>query len=746
MRQIAGFLALGIILATPLATPARAEDAWTGKWDTTWPDGSARIELRQHGASVEGSYRLYDGHLAGTAAGNRLEGEWTEGARHGHFLFVLGPFQEAFTGRFDGDAWWTGARTSRHEVRPAMLDATPQLALRSFIVAANLAAAGIPDAMADAMRVVDFGDEAEALDGQARLHRTKALFAAIDQTTFFTWALPDPSADQPAITYTLRQAGTDATLALTLVRLADGAWRIAVPPPDALAAATAALLKRSGGRPPPPDAPLDRRNPRDTMRDFVGGMLGWKDGGAARALDTMDLSQIREAYREDQGRLQAQYMMQVINRVGAWQWQEIPDDPASRTPHVFFTHEAGQIVLAPQGQGEATRWLFTPATVASQLRLFVVTSDMPPIAGIPVIAPASDLFALRTWIAGLSPLLLGRNLVPVLENWQIIAIIAAVTVVTLAIGFGVPLVIRLVGALLRALGQPVDPALERRLVWPLRLLAVTLIWFKLSRRLGLAGPYLPALDASMGVVAAVGIAWAGLPVVDAVARGLHGRVRQTPGTMDEILVSLTAGLLKLGLVVMVALAVAEAFDIPVAGLVAGLGIGGLAVAFASKETLSNLFGAAILLADRPFRNGDTIAVGDVQGTVEDVGIRSTRIRTMDDTVVVLPNGKLSDALINNFGARRYRLFRTKFSIGYGATMEQLEAFTARLRDLLVSEPSVAEEKTQVGLWQLNADGIEIDLVCYFRAQSAAEERAARHDLLLKIMRLAGESGLGFNRA
>jgi small-conductance mechanosensitive channel len=291
-----------------------------------------------------------------------------------------------------------------------------------------------------------------------------------------------------------------------------------------------------------------------------------------------------------------------------------------------------------------------------------------------------------------------------------------------------------------------DARLARRLVWPLRLIVLALIWYRFSRRLGMAGPFLPLLDSAMGVIAAAGIAWAGLPVVDAIARAMNQRAERTAGTMDDIMVSLTAGLLKLALVIAVALAAAQAADVPIGGMLAGLGIGGLAVAFASKEALSNLFGAGILLADRPFRNGDVIAVGDVTGQVEAVGIRSTRIRTPDDTLVVMPNGKLSDALINNFGARRYRLFRTKFTLRHGATRDDVDAFSARLRALVDSQPTIAAEKTQLGVSQLSDDGIEIELVCYFRAQTGAEERAARHDLLLQVMRLAEEQGVRFSGA
>jgi MscS family membrane protein len=730
-----------------LISPTLADDAlWNGKWDTSWPDGSARIELRQHGADVEGSYRLYDGRIVGKATGDRLEGEWIEGDRRGHFVFVLGPLRQAFTGRFDAGEWRTGVRAGTSEARPEIRDATPRETLRSFTLAGNGAVAGYPDVMADAVRLVDFGPAGASLDARQKLARTRALYNAVNLTTFRVWSLAEPAADAQSIDYMLPQSGTDARLRVTLVRQQDGNWRIAAPDENELANSYRALLKRYGGRAPAADAMQALRTPRDTMRAFVDAIQDWDSDGRQRVLETMDLSQLRLGYRNDHGLLQAQYMVQVINRVGAWQWQEIPDDPTSREPYVFFAHAAGRIVIAPQGEGDQTRWRFTADTVDSQLRLFVVTEDMPAIWGMSIATPGNGLFAMRHRIAEISPWLLARNVIFTFENWQIIAFFSMILIAVIAVVLLVPLVIRLFGLVLRLLGQPLDPDRGRRMVWPLRLIAVALIWYDFSRWIGLTGPGLTVLDSGMGVVAAIGIAWAGLPLVDALASGFYGRASKTAGNLDDIMVSLTAGLLKLMLIVGVAIVAAQAFDLPIGGMLAGLGIGGLAIAFASKEALSNLFGAGILLADRPFRNGDTIAVGDVQGTVEHVGIRSTRIRTMDDTVVVMPNGKLSDALINNYGARRYRLFRTRFSVGYATTPDQLESFTRKLRGIVDSHPSIAEEKTQVGLWQLGDAGIELDLVCYIRADTAADERAARHELLLHVMCLADETGVRFNNA
>jgi MscS family membrane protein len=738
--------ALVLALCVCLAVPGLADTApWSGQWDTRWPDGSARIELHQRGAEVEGAYRLYDGRITGKAIGNRLEGEWSEGDRRGRFVFALGPLGLAFTGRFDDGQWWTGTRASASELRPEIRDATAKDALRSFLLAGNCAAAGNADVMADAVRLVDFGAGAASLDARHKMMRTRALYEALNLTTFHVWSLADPARDEHSVAYVLPQAGTDVRLRVTLVQQ-DGHWRIVLPAEDELATSYRDLLKRYGGREPAPDAMLNLRTPRDTMRSFVDAMQHWDTGGKQRVLDTMDLSQLRLGYRDEQGLLQAQYMMQVIDRVGAWLWQEIPDDPASREPYLFFSHAAGRIVIAPQGEGDQTRWRFTADTVDSQLRLFVVTEDMPPAWGMATSAPVGGLFAMRRQIASISPILLARSVTFAFENWQILAFITMLLLAVLTVALLVPLIIKLFANVLRLVGQELEPGLARRLVWPLRLIAIALIWYDFTRRIGLTGPALTILDSGMAVIGAIGVAWAGLPLVDALASGFYGRARKTPGNMDDILVSLTAGVLKLALVVAVAIAAAQAVDLPLGGMLAGLGIGGLAVAFASKEALSNLFGAGILLADRPFRNGDTIAIGEVQGTVEHVGIRSTRIRTMDDTVIVLPNGKLSDALINNYGARRHRLFRTKFSVGYGATPEQLETFTRRLREVVDTHPSTAEERTQVGLWQLGDGGIDIDLVCYFRADNAAEERAARHDLLLQVMRLADESGIQFAHA
>jgi MscS family membrane protein len=178
--------ALALALWIAFVPPAVTDNAvWTGKWDTRWSDGSARIELTQHGAYVESVYPLYDGRIVGKAVGDRLEGEWIESDRRGHFVFILGHLQQAFTGRFAAGEWWTGVRAS--EDRPEIRDDTPKETLRSFGLAGNSANAAYPDAMADAVRSVAFGPAGATLHAPEGVARAKASYEAVNLTTFRVW-------------------------------------------------------------------------------------------------------------------------------------------------------------------------------------------------------------------------------------------------------------------------------------------------------------------------------------------------------------------------------------------------------------------------------------------------------------------------------------------------------------------------------------------------------------------------------
>ncbi len=205
-----------------------------------------------------------------------------------------------------------------------------------------------------------------------------------------------------------------------------------------------------------------------------------------------------------------------------------------------------------------------------------------------------------------------------------------------------------------------------------------------------------------------------------------------------MLVSLVLTIIKMGLLAGGVIFIASALSLPYEGLVAGVGISGLAVAFASRETLMNLFGAGILVADRPFRRGDWITVGDIQGAVERVGIRSTRIRTADDSITVVPNSKLADATVNNLGTRRNRLIKARIELSYDTKPEDLEAYLTRAGATVAAVPSVLRDRTQVNVASFGPNGVIVDVVTYVRVRNDIEELAARNAMFVSLLRLAQE--------
>ena len=160
------------------------------------------------------------------------------------------------------------------------------------------------------------------------------------------------------------------------------------------------------------------------------------------------------------------------------------------------------------------------------------------------------------------------------------------------------------------------------------------------------------------------------------------------------------------------------------------------MAFASRETLSNVFGAGILVADRPFRRGDWIEAGEAKGTVEHVGIRSTRIRTGEDSLLVVPNGKLADATVNNLGTRRHRVFKAKLLVTHPTAPTALSAFMDGLLALTAEAPHVRAGSAAVGVTAIGPDGVGVELSCVLDVRTANDERTDRTALMLGVLRLA----------
>ena len=240
------------------------------------------------------------------------------------------------------------------------------------------------------------------------------------------------------------------------------------------------------------------------------------------------------------------------------------------------------------------------------------------------------------------------------------------------------------------------------------------------------------------------VAYAVWQVIGIISSVLEVYTDRTETAIDNILLTFTRGALRLALIGGTGLALGYVWSVPTTGILAGLGIFGVAVAFASKETLANLFGAGILLGDRPFRKGDRIIAGDVNGWVEAVGLRSTRIRTLHDSLLVVPNSKLADTTINNLGARRRRTLTTSFLVTSGSTPEKLEAFTRAIFSRITEDP-IFDRRSEVNINGITADGIQIEISTSLNTRRGFESRTATHRLYLDILQMAEAEGLTLGR-
>ena len=155
----------------------------------------------------------------------------------------------------------------------------------------------------------------------------------------------------------------------------------------------------------------------------------------------------------------------------------------------------------------------------------------------------------------------------------------------------------------------------------------------------------------------------------------------------------------------------------VTSLVAGLGLGGLAVALAAQDTIRNLLGGVTIFADRPFQVGDWVVVNDIEGTVEHVGFRSSRVRTFYNSVVTVPNARIVDTHVDNMGLRQWRRYKTTLGLAYQTTPDQVQAFVEGVRALIRSNPNMRKDYYIVEFHGFSAVTLDVLVYCFMRRRA-----------------------------
>jgi len=232
-------------------------------------------------------------------------------------------------------------------------------------------------------------------------------------------------------------------------------------------------------------------------------------------------------------------------------------------------------------------------------------------------------------------------------------------------------------------------------------------------------------------------------VVDLLMYFAARRAEKTETTLDDQLVPLMSKVLKVLVVGFGVVLMLRALNFNIAALIAGVSIGGLAVALAAQDTIKNMFGSLMIFIDKPFQIGDWIQASGVDGTVESVGFRATRVRTFANSLVYVPNGKLADLAVDNFGMRKFRRFRTTVAIEYSTPPEKIEAFVEGMKARVLAHPKTRKDYYEIHLNDFGDFSLNIMFYIFFEVPTWSDELRARHEIMIEVIKLSKEIGVVF---
>jgi MscS family membrane protein len=306
------------------------------------------------------------------------------------------------------------------------------------------------------------------------------------------------------------------------------------------------------------------------------------------------------------------------------------------------------------------------------------------------------------------------------------------------------LIVRLARPLLARIAGRTTAEWDDRLV---QLMASPLSLVLALQALRIAAQWLP-LDArgvstvagAVAIVTTLSVLWTAFRGIDLARSVLERRSWAVDRPSSRSVLAISARFAKVTVVLIAGIVALAQLGVSVASLVAGLGIGGLAVALGAQKTFENLFGTLSIGVDQPMREGDKVKIYDFVGTVERIGLRSTRIRTLDRTIITVPNGELANQRIESFAVRDRVRLATTIGLVYSTTSQQMRDILAELEAILRRHPKIVEDSIAVRFQKLAASSLDIEITALFETTDWEEFQLIRQDLLLAFMAAIEQHG------
>lgn len=239
------------------------------------------------------------------------------------------------------------------------------------------------------------------------------------------------------------------------------------------------------------------------------------------------------------------------------------------------------------------------------------------------------------------------------------------------------------------------------------------------------------------------VAWTLYRAIDVAGIAMQRFTQHTESEIDDHIVPLIKRVLRVVLVIFAVITIIQQWGYDVTSLIAGLGIGGLAFALAAKDTLSNWFGSLMIFTDRPFTLGHWVKTGAIEGVVEEVGLRSTKIRTFDKSLITVPNKNIAHDSIENFSLREQRRINIKIGVEYRTTREQMQQVIDGVKEVILAHELSDAQTLTVFFSGFGDSALEIVIRVFLNTADYMEFMVAQEGLFLEIMRVVEEAGTGF---
>ena len=254
-----------------------------------------------------------------------------------------------------------------------------------------------------------------------------------------------------------------------------------------------------------------------------------------------------------------------------------------------------------------------------------------------------------------------------------------------------------------------------------------------------------ACDTLSAILLTIGVGYMLYWLVEVPSTWFARMAEKTESKLDNMLAPIVLKSLRVTVVLLVLVQIAQILsDKPITSVIAGLGIGGLAVALAAQDTIKNFFGSLVLFVDKPFELGDRIVIDGHDGPVEEVGFRSTKIRTLEGHLVTIPNGELANKTIQNIGKRPHIRRIVNITITYDTPPERIERAIAIVKELLENHEGMHEDyPPRVYLSDLNADSLNIMAIYWYHPPNYWDYMTFTERFNKEVLRRYNEEGIDF---